>query len=114
MKPQVCPAAVQAECPELIPKDIAPRALEQCGEGVFEAEAEADLVSQLSARFEPWRRLPVRDLAYERKRCGSKARAESKKATGRAASENVPISAARGGSSAGHRPVIDHREPERD
>ncbi|MGH8490528.1 MAG: hypothetical protein ACREXS_17090 [Gammaproteobacteria bacterium] len=46
-------ADVQGDWQVLRPEDIARRAIERCGEGVFEAEAVTDLVSQIfSARCE--------------------------------------------------------------
>ncbi|MGH8570403.1 MAG: hypothetical protein ACREXU_20965, partial [Gammaproteobacteria bacterium] len=43
-------ADVQGDWQVLRPEDIARRAIERCGEGVFEAEAVTDLVSQILAR----------------------------------------------------------------
>ena len=51
-------ADVQAEI-ILNPKDIARRAIDRCGEGVFTTEAVTDLVCQiLTVRCEPWKVLP--------------------------------------------------------
>jgi len=52
-------ADTQGECPVLNPKDIARRAIDRCGEGVFTTEAVTDLVCQIfTIRCEPWKGLP--------------------------------------------------------
>jgi hypothetical protein len=49
----------QAECSVLDPKYLARRAIDRCGEGVFEEAAVADLAHQiLTIRCEPWMVLP--------------------------------------------------------
>jgi hypothetical protein len=52
-------AGVRGECTVLNPKDIARRAIDRCGEGVFTTEAVTDLVCQIfTIRCEPRKVLP--------------------------------------------------------
>jgi hypothetical protein len=48
-------ADTQGECPTSSPKDLARRAIDRRGEGVFTTQAVTDLVCQiLTVRCEPW------------------------------------------------------------